>query len=79
MGRTQNLFGMIKKYLHAAEHHIPPHPALRQDSDDFTPPIAMRAATSRLVRLYSNKNLSLSLMKLEPCDTKTLHTKQPLK
>jgi hypothetical protein len=67
---------MIKKYLHAAEHHIPP---LRKDSDDFTPPIAMRAAASRLVRLYSNKNLSLSLMKLEPSDTKTLHTKQPLK
>jgi hypothetical protein len=64
-----------KKYLHAAEHHIPPHPTLRQNSDYFTPPITMRAATSRLVGLYTNKKVSLSLTKLEPCDAKTLYPK----
>src|SRR5208283_4743989 len=68
MGRAHNLSGMInKKYLDAAERHITPLPTLMQDSNDFTPPITLRATTSRLVRFDSNKYLSLSLLKIKPC------------
>src|ERR1039458_5334660 len=79
MGRTQRLLRSVKeKYLQTAQYHITPDPVLRENSDDFTPPVTMRTTTSSLMRLDSYIYLSLPLVHLKPCAAKALHPKQSL-